>query len=609
VGSDLTGRVLEGRYRIESRTGDDETGTLYRATDNVLTRPVTVKVVDPRLAADPGFVARFERQIEASASARDPAVPTVYDIGLDGDVHYIVTEYRGAGDAAPTVTAPTVTTQSTAPAPQPEPKTAHPRRARTLPLGVRVVGIYFLLLAATLLAVGAVTIRLTRNHLNNELENRLSAAVSSFQTGPATGVSRAADLAAQARTWLAAQALPADEVVAVRTSAGEVLTSTGGLDLQRVAQSRELLTSDVSGWHTVDGPNGSVRALTVPLERNGQPAGTIVAAAERSSVDRTLDALLSSVAWASAIGLALATLLALAFLRRTLRPLARFSREVGAVEESGDLTRRVDHDGPRDEVGRLAEAFNRMLASLEEAFRSQRRFVSDASHELRTPLTVARGQLELLAQELQSADARGSLAVAVDEIDRMGRIVEDLLLLARLDEGLPLKREPVEVELVLEEALLRATVATRRRIVVEAEPGLCALADHDRLLQVVSNLVTNAIEHAGEDTDITLSTRRSGGRVVIEVHDTGPGIAPEDLPHVFERFYRGASRAPTSVEPAWAWRSRRRSLGRWTARSTCSRRPARARRSPCPFPRRRPPDYFSGNRSSTRSRVGTRNTM
>jgi two-component system OmpR family sensor kinase len=473
----------------------------------------------------------------------DPDRPTVYDIGLDGDVHYIVTEYRNPGEPAPTVETPAAKAPDViAPTVPPKPETARPDRPKTLPLGVRVVGIFFLLLAATLLAVGAVTIRLTRNHLNNELEGRLSAAVSSFQTGPATRVTRAEDLAAEARTWLAAQALPPDEVVAVRTRAGEVLTSTGGLDLRRVEQSRALLTAGRSGWHTVDGPDGSVRALTVPLERNGQQAGTIVAAGERSPIESTLDALLSSVAWASGIGLVLATLLALAFLRRTLRPLARFSREVEAVEVSGDLTRRVEHDGPGDEVGQLAEAFNRMLASLEEAFRSQRRFVSDASHELRTPLTVARGQLELLAQELHSADARGSLAVAVDEIDRMGRIVDDLLLLARLDEGLPLKREPVEAELVLEEARLRAAVATRRPVLVHAERRLYARADHDRLLQVVTNLVTNAIEHTAADAEITLSSRRAAGRVVIEVHDTGPGIAPQDLEHVFERFYRGGTR-------------------------------------------------------------------
>jgi signal transduction histidine kinase len=423
--------------------------------------------------------------------------------------------------------------------PSPKPLPTPSRRGSTLPLGLRLVGIYFLLLAATLLIVGGVTVRLTRNHLTHELENRLSAAVASFQSGPAARVTRSEDLTNEARTWLAAQALPADEVVAVRTPAGEILTNTGGIDLRRVEHSRDLLTASRAGWWNVDGPSGPVRALTVPLELGGKPAGTIVAVGERSQVDRTLDALLSSVAWASGIGLLLATVLALVVVRRTLRPLARMSRDVNTVEESGDLSRRVGHDGPRDEVGRLAESFNRMLASLEEAFRSQRRFLSDASHELRTPLTVARGQLELLAQELQSADARGSLAVAVDEIDRMGRIVEELLLLARLDEGLPLRRESVEVELVLEEAILRGTLATRREARVEAEPGLYALADHDRILQVVTNLVTNAIEHTGDDAAITLSTRRSGDQVVIEVSDTGPGIPPEDLPHVFERFYRG----------------------------------------------------------------------
>src|SRR5205823_1768646 len=112
---------------------------------------------------------------------------------------------------------------------------------------------------------------------------------------------------------------------------------------------------------------------------------------------------------------------------------------------------------------RLAAAFDRMLARLEQAFRSQQRFLADASHELRTPLTVARGRLELLADELDGAD-RGAFEVATGELDRMARIVDDLLLLARLDEGVELAREPVEVELVLREALLRAMLLGRRDV-------------------------------------------------------------------------------------------------------------------------------------------------
>ena len=192
--------------------------------------------------------------------------------------------------------------------------------------------------------------------------------------------------------------------------------------------------------------------------------------------------------------------------------------------------------------------------------------MSDAAHELRTPLTVARGQIEL------TPDDPDALAAAVVELDRMGRIVEELLLLARLDEGLPLRREPVEVELVVEEALLRglrlpgaagadagapsgdaapapdaatpsgAAAPGGPRAWVDAEPGLLALADPDRLLQVVSNLVVNAVQHAGAQARLTITTRRTGAEVVIEVADTGPGIPAAHLPHLFDRFYRGTNR-------------------------------------------------------------------
>jgi two-component system, OmpR family, sensor kinase len=236
--------------------------------------------------------------------------------------------------------------------------------------------------------------------------------------------------------------------------------------------------------------------------------------------------------------------------RRTLRPLRRMSDEVGTIQSTGDLSRRVDHTGPQDEVGRLAQAFDRMLARLEDAFASQRRFLSDASHELRTPLTVVRGQLELLEAGLHSAEARRSLALATEELERMRRIVDDLLLLARLDEGMPLVSEPVEVELVLREALLRGMLLARLESRVETEPGLYAMADPDRLLQVLTNLVTNAVRHAGAEATVTLRARRDDGRVAMEVADDGPGISPEELPHVFERLYRGSAaraEAPTGA--------------------------------------------------------------
>ena len=419
-------------------------------------------------------------------------------------------------------------------------------RRRDLPLAARLAVTYALLVGATLLVVIALTLQLTRSHLASSLDRDLVSSVRSFESGPAARVDQPGALAAQARRWLAVSALPGDQTVWVRTADGTTLTSAGGLELEEVPGARALLEATESSWSELKGPDAPVRALTVPLELDGRRAGTIVVAASRASDQATLAALLSGVAVAGGLGLAFATAVGVISVRRTLRPLRRMAGEVAAIETTGDLSRRVGHGGPTDEVGRLADAFDRMLARLQEAFASQRRFLSDASHELRTPLTVARGQLELLEEGLRGAEPRRSLALTMEELDRMRRIVDDLLLLARLDEGMPLRREPVEVELVLREALLRGMQLARMEANVEAKPGLFAMADPDRLLQVLTNLVTNAVRHAGPEAAITLRSHRDRGRVVLDVADDGPGIAAEELPHVFDRMFRG-SRARTDT--------------------------------------------------------------
>jgi two-component system, OmpR family, sensor kinase len=420
-------------------------------------------------------------------------------------------------------------------------------RGRNLPLAARLAITYALLVGATLLVVIALTLQLTRAHLATSLDRRLAAAVDSFESGPAVRIDRSDELAGQARRWLRVSVFPGDQTVWVRTADGTTLASAGGLGLDEVPGLQRLLDAGEPSWAQLEGPDAPVRALAVPLVLDGSRAGTIVVASSRASDQATLAALLSGVAVAGVLGLAFATALGVISVRRTLRPLRRMAGEVAAIEATGDLSRRVGHGEPTDEVGRLAEAFDRMVARLQEAFASQRRFLSDASHELRTPLTVARGQLELLEEGLRGAEPRRSLAVTMEELDRMRRIVDDLLLLARLDEGMPLRREPVEVELVLREALLRGMQLVRMEARVEAEPDLFATADPDRLLQVLTNLVTNAVRHAGSQATITLRARREGEWVLLQVADDGPGIGPEELPHVFDRMFRGArARTDTS---------------------------------------------------------------
>ncbi len=418
------------------------------------------------------------------------------------------------------------------------------RRRRTVSLPTRLTAIAALLVAATVLVVGGVALRLMRDDLGANLDRRLRSAATSFSEGPAGRVGDPAQLAVEARRWLAVQAHAEDEVIAVRTSDGQVLSTSGGLDLDTVDRVDDLLGATAARWWTVDGPSdGRIRALTVPLVLEGEPSGTLLVAATTAAVERTADRLLSAVAWASGLGLAFAVALAFISVRRTLGPLTRMAAEIDAIEPRGelptDLAATVDA-APGDEVSRVADAFDSLLGRIDEAIASQRRFISDASHELRTPLTVARGHLELVGR-LDDPDADRSIRLALDELDRIRSIVEELLLLARLDEGLPMVEEPVEVDLLLREATLRGMALGQGEIKIDAPEGLTAMADADRLLQVVSNLVGNALRHGGEGVTITLAARAEQAGVVIDVADDGPGIAPGDLPHVFDRFYRGSA--------------------------------------------------------------------
>jgi two-component system OmpR family sensor kinase len=234
----------------------------------------------------------------------------------------------------------------------------------------------------------------------------------------------------------------------------------------------------------------------------------------------------------------------------TLRPISRLRQTAQAIGAERDFGRRVDYTGgPNDEIGQLAATFNDMLTELqaaylhvEETLQAHRRFVADASHELRTPLTTLRGNIELLQREppISGEDRTDVLADMVDETERLMRLVHELLALARADARRPLQHEPVQLKPLLEDVRQQVKLlAPRRAIIYQADPEMTVIGDGDALRQVLLALLDNAVKYTPPEATVTISAAQHDGQITIQVSDDGPGIAPEHLPHLFDRFYRG----------------------------------------------------------------------
>ena len=275
--------------------------------------------------------------------------------------------------------------------------------------------------------------------------------------------------------------------------------------------------------------------------------GTLIVAIPLTDVISTLHRLVFLM-----LGVGVVVLLAIAAVglwrvRAGLRPLEKMGETAGAIA-AGDLTQRVEPTDERTEVGRLGIALNAMLAQIESAFEERRRsehrlrrFVADASHELRTPLTSIRGYAELFRRG--AADRPEDLAKAMGRIEgeasRMGILVEDLLLLARMDEGRPLEREPVDLAAMLSEAVDDAhAAAPDREVQITSNEPVVVTGDPVRLRQVVDNLLDNARTHTPPGTHVRASVTATPDDAVVAVEDDGPGLSEEDAAKVFERFYR-----------------------------------------------------------------------
>ncbi|MEV6707583.1 sensor histidine kinase [Micromonospora wenchangensis] len=447
-------------------------------------------------------------------------------------------------------------------------------RLRSIPLRVKLVAAVLTLVAIALVVISSLTTYFLREYLIGQVDDQLR--------GDTNGVARALG---QGRGPLLV-GIPTD-YVAAQASRAEVEGPSrySGLRPEELPE----FPTDFAGFSalvgdpfTVQSKDGRTRWRMLYTDLGD---GRVLAFGQHMT---DVDLAVKRLIWIDMlVGGAVLILLAsigAAIVRTSLKPLVEIERTAAAIA-GGDLSRRVPdpeegQECATSELGRLSRALNAMLAQIEAAFTARaasemaartaeagardaahaalaseararrseermRQFVADASHELRTPLTTIRGFAELYRQGAARAPEQTAdlLRRIEDEAARMGLLVEDLLLLARLDRERPLSLAPVELPVLASEAVEAArVVAPERHIELEIAPNsgpLVVHADDARLRQVIGNLMTNALTHTPPEASVTLRLRSEAGNVaVVEVADTGPGLAPEQAERVFERFYR-----------------------------------------------------------------------
>ena len=278
-----------------------------------------------------------------------------------------------------------------------------------------------------------------------------------------------------------------------------------------------------------------VRYLAVPVEdAEGRRRGVFVVTV---NLGQERDEVVEAVQTAAGVSLAvllIASGLAWVIAGRVLAPLRTLRNTAQAITES-DLTRRLDVHGD-DEIAELGRTFNAMLDRLEAAFASQRAFVSDAGHELRTPITIVRGHLELLGADPDEREE--TIALVTDELDRMARFVEDLLLLAKAEQGDFLHLGPLDLDVLTDELYAKAKALADRDWRLAGSGTGRLTADRQRITQAVMQLAQNAAEHTRPGQRIALGSAISNGQARLWVADSGPGIPRREREQIFERFHR-----------------------------------------------------------------------
>ncbi|MDG6109051.1 HAMP domain-containing histidine kinase [Dactylosporangium aurantiacum] len=432
------------------------------------------------------------------------------------------------------------------------------------PLRVKLVALMLVLLTAALVVTGGVSLYSTRSFANQRVEDQLRNSIHGKRDVCQTRQGQDPYGPAQRSAYWVACALNADDPLVQRTflpSAGD--DSQGAPDLPATTVAGLVQGAELTPGNdyllTVPAKGGVGHDWRIIVSQQPNPITGrqwVVVGLSLDEVDETVSRQLWVTVGVGAGVLVLLAVVAYLLVRSSLRPLVEVEQTAEAIA-AGDLTRRVPEADPRTEVGGLSTALNTMLGQIETAFEERRaseeaalaseermrRFVADASHELRTPLTSIRGFAEL---QRQSGRADENVGRIEHHATRMGLLVDDLLLLARMDQQRPLEKKPVDLLALATDALIDARVTAHEHKLRlrtqggdddDVEPAIVQ-GDETRLRQVLQNLITNALTHTPAGTEITVFVGTEGRDAVLEVADNGPGMTAEDAERVFERFYR-----------------------------------------------------------------------
>jgi two-component system, OmpR family, sensor kinase len=413
----------------------------------------------------------------------------------------------------------------------------------TLSLRLRLTLLWCAVSLVVLVGLELLSLAVLSAQLDGAVDGDLALVAHQYQVEVA-GATTQAELGQRARKFLA------DDVDAghgfsacyrIELQDGAVFTNT---DNTRMLDAMAAVSAPPGQPVTIhDSRLGDVRMATIPIVENGAEVGTFRIALPLAGVQATVAAHLTPLLIGNAVLIALGGLLAYAVTGHALAPVRRITTTASGISE-GDLSRRIGYRGPRDEVGRLAETFDLMLARLQDGFEQRQAFYALASHELRTPLTIVRGHLEVLRRMERpgAEEVRETLDISLEEIDRITDEINDMLLLGRMLLGQAGPLAVVDASAVLTDVHRKARRLAVRDWQLDVSDPAPVRADAEQLSRALLNLVTNAVRHTREGERVRLACRRDAEWTELEVADAGDGIRASDLPHLFDPWYRASKR-------------------------------------------------------------------